>query len=215
MKKYRFVGDIHGQYDVMQKALDCDADRIIFCGDLVDSYTRSIEDQIKCVELALETAGNGVVDVVWANHEWSYFHPKMRCSGYKERMSEYIDTTQEEMLSKFKPFIFEQDTLVTHAGLTLQMWDTFNLTKDTFQQTLTKWSGDMGSPFFFIGRSRGGPAQWGGPLWCDFNSEFIPIPELNQVFGHTRGKGLRKKENAWCIDTLENTAPKFLDLEFE
>ena len=35
--KYRFVGDIHGQIDVMHQALDCDADRVIFVGDLVDS----------------------------------------------------------------------------------------------------------------------------------------------------------------------------------
>lgn len=215
MSKYRFVGDIHGQIDVMKMALDCDADRIIFCGDLVDSYRRPVEDQIECLTLALELAGNGRVDVVWANHEWSYLHPQMACSGYNVRMAPFMHIQKDEILKKFKPFIYETGYLVTHAGLTNHLWKQHNLTLDNFQQALIEWSVDMSSPFFYIGGYRGGMAPIGGPLWCDFNGEFRPIPELPQIFGHTRGQGIRRKENAYCIDTLENTEPQFLDLELE
>lgn len=212
MRKYRFVGDIHGQIDVMKLALDCDADRVIFCGDLVDSYRRSFEHQYECLDLALSLAGNGRVEVTWANHEWSYLDSKMRCSGWHQQTQHYISARKEEILTKFKPFVFENDYLVTHAGLSKQLWDKHQLTLDNFKDVLTEWSKDINSPFFDIGRYRGGWAACGGPLWCDFNAEFQPITELKQIFGHTRGTGLRAKDNAWCIDTLENTAPQFLDI---
>jgi hypothetical protein len=215
MTKYRFVGDIHGQIDVMKLALDCDADRVIFCGDFVDSFRRDVQDQIECVELALELAGNGRVDVVWANHEWSYMHPKMHCSGWKEVTNSYMLGQKDNILKKFKPFIYEAGYLVTHAGLNHRLWKEFNMTMDTFQQILTEWAFNMDSPFFDIGWYRGGRAPTGGPLWCDFNAEFEPIPELPQIFGHTRGKGIRKAGNAFCIDTLENTEPQFLDIEID
>lgn len=215
MSKYRFVGDIHGQIDVMKQALDCDADRVIFVGDLVDSYSRSLGDQFACLDLALELAGNGRVDVTWANHEWSYLDNQMSCSGWKPETNNFVKARKEEILAKFKPFVYEAGYLVTHAGLTAQLWETYKLTIENFQEKLTDWSKDMGSPFFFIGRPRGGRAHVGGPLWCDFRFEFIPIPGLPQIFGHTRGVGIRQKENAYCIDTLENTQPQFLDIEVE
>lgn len=211
--KYRFVGDIHGQIDVMKLALDCDADRIVFCGDLVDSFRRSIQDQLDCLNLALELAGNGRVDVMWANHEWSYLHPKMQCSGHSHRMAPFMNNHKDEILSKFKPFLYEAGYLITHAGLTKQLWVENNLSLENFQQALTEWSVDIDSPFFDIGYYRGGNKSVGGPLWCDFNAEFQYIPELPQIFGHTRGQGLRQQGNSWCIDTLENTAPQFLDIE--
>jgi len=211
--KYRFVGDIHGQIDVMKLALDCDADRIIFVGDLVDSFRRSFEHQYDCVYLALQLAGNGRVDVMWANHEWSYLHPDMRCSGWHPQTQTFISANRQEILKKFKPFLYEAGYLVTHAGLTNQLWKKHNMSLDTFQHTLTQWAKSTDSPFFDIGYYRGGNKPYGGPLWCDFNGEFRPIPELPQIFGHTRGNGLRQKDNVWCIDTLENTKPQFLDLE--
>lgn len=210
--KYRFVGDIHGQIDVMRLALDCDADRVIFCGDLVDSWRRSYEHQYECLDLALELAGQGRVDVTWANHEWSYLDPRMQCSGWNWQTQEYILERKAEILKKFKPFVYVAGYLVTHAGLTKPLWDKHNLSLDNFEAVITQWSEDVSSPFFQIGRYRGGHAAYGGPLWCDFNAEFDPIPELPQIFGHTRGNGLRTKGNAWCIDTLENTAPQFLDI---
>lgn len=212
-KKFRFVGDIHGQINVMRMALDCDADRIIFCGDFVDSWKRAVSDQIACIELALNNIGDGRVSAVWANHEWSYMEPKMRCSGFNLATEAHLIPLKEDIRKKFKPFIYEQETLVTHAGLTHQLWKEHQLGLDTFEQVLTEWSHDINSPFFNIGRARGGNDRYGGPLWCDFNHEFQPIPELKQVFGHTRGKGFREKGNAICIDTLENTKPQFLDLE--
>lgn len=212
--KYRYVGDIHGQIDVMRQALDCDADRVIFVGDLVDSYRRSISEQIECVTLGLSLAGQGRVDVMWANHEWSYIHDSMRCSGYKPETAMHLLPLLNVMRQKFKPFLFEQDILVTHAGLTKRLWDEYNITLDNLQDTLKIWSEDMNSPFFGIGYARGGWAEVGGPLWCDFNHEFTPIEGLSQVFGHTRGNGIRQVGNNWCIDTLENTAPQFLDMEF-
>ena len=214
MHKLRVVGDIHGQIDVMKMALDCNADRVVFCGDLIDSYRQPIENQIACLELALELGGTERVDIVWANHEWSYLHPQMQCSGYTARIAEFIEPLKEEIKQQFKPFVYEGGYLITHAGLTSYLWNQHALSLSNFEQTLLKWSKDMSSPFFHIGRYRGGRHPVGGPLWCDFNMEFQPIQELPQIFGHTRGKGFRVNGNATCIDTLENTEPQFLDIAY-
>ena len=44
----------------------------------------------------------------------------------------------------------------------------------------------------------------GGPLWCDYD-EFVPIPSLNQIFGHTKSDYVRYGETDdsknYCIDT--------------
>jgi hypothetical protein len=212
--KYRFVGDIHGQINVMKQALDCDADRVIFVGDLVDSFRRSVPEQVECLDLALSLAGEGRVDVTWANHEWSYLEPSMRCSGYNAAMAAMMIDRADMIRMKFRPFIYEREILVTHAGLSNQLWEEFNLNKENFIEHLADWTHDLRSPYYDIGYARGGRAKVGGPLWCDFNHEFQPVPGLNQVFGHSRGVGIRRIEDNWCIDTLENTAPQFLDMEF-
>ncbi len=210
--KYRVVGDIHGQIELMKMAMNGDHDKVIFVGDLVDSWDRSVDDQIKCVEYALEFVDKGRMEVLWANHEWSYLDPIMRCSGYNSVVADYLIPFKNDVLTKFKPFWYE-GFLITHAGLTKQLWDEHKLTLDNFEQVLTEWSKHISSPFFQISRYRGGYAPVGGPLWCDFRHEFIPIPELPQIFGHSRGKGIRQNGNSFCIDTLENTAPQFFDFE--
>ena len=62
--------------------------------------------------------------------------------------------------------------------------------------------------WIFRGGSRRGGNDVGGPLWCDF-SDFEPIQNLNQVFGHTppsenqplmRQKNIPDSTNI-CIDT--------------
>lgn len=214
--KYRFVGDVHGQFDVLTLALDTDAERIIFVGDIVDSYTRSVEDQIRCVELLLDLTekANTNVECLLGNHEWSYLDPDQQCSGWKAATQAHFIHLAERVRKAFKPFILvKQDFLVTHAGLTRAMWRDHKLSLENLEETLSVWSRDTKSPFFQVGCYRGGTAPYGGPLWCDFREEFESIRELTQVFGHTRGKGFRKRENATCIDTLENTAPQFLDME--
>ena len=52
---------------------------------------------------------------------------------------------------------------------------------------------------------RGGIDAHSGIVWCDYD-EFVDIPNVKQIFGHTRGE-LRQTENHICLDTaLQNYA---------
>jgi hypothetical protein len=65
--------------------------------------------------------------------------------------------------------------------------------------------------FLAAGRGRGGSANVGGIDWLDWNREFVPIPGLNQIVGHTRGEKIRTNNIVtdslssssynYCIDT--------------
>jgi len=46
---------------------------------------------------------------------------------------------------------------------------------------------------------RGGMDSHSGIVWCDYD-EFVDIPNVKQIFGHTHGK-VRQTENHICIDT--------------
>lgn len=221
MKKVRFVGDIHGQLGVLEQALDFDG-KVVFVGDFVDSFRKSPEDQYKCVKMVCEEIANGDVEAVFGNHELSYIYPqKMACSGWNGRMQTYFDHELRDLVLKhFKPFTVVEGILVTHAGLTKQLWEDQHLTLENFPKVLTEWWEDHYSPFFQVGATRGGMWEFGGPLWCD-QREFKAVPGLRQIFGHSRGNEFRQwgtpaeDSESVCIDVLENVAPKFLDMEFE
>ena len=49
-------------------------------------------------------------------------------------------------------------------------------------------------------------APVGGPLWLDWDSEFVDDLPLPQVVGHTRGREARRKDRSWCIDATQTCA---------
>ena len=58
---------------------------------------------------------------------------------------------------------------------------------------------------YSVSSLRGGIDQYSGILWCDYE-EFKDIPDVKQIFGHTKGE-LRQTENHICLDTtLRNYA---------
>lgn len=213
--KYTFVGDIHGQVEIIQKALQREG-KIIFVGDLQDSFTRSHQDHSTCFELVLDAIEKGKAECVYGNHELSYLRPKHRCSGYNYHRHKVIDSHKERINALFKPYLFLGDSfLVSHAGFTKDLWDNEDVTLENIQEKFAAWWPRIESPLHWIGQARGGPNYYGGIFWCDFEREFKPIPELIQVFGHSHGKGIRQKENAYCIDCLEPGDHSFLEMEID
>lgn len=216
--KYVFVGDIHGKVAEVEAALAMDG-RKIFVGDFIDSWDRTVEDHRKCYELVLDAVEKGEADVIFGNHELSYlvpYHRKHRCSGYDKHRAYLMLGLQDRIEKAFKPYIFlAPDFLVSHAGLTSQIWENHKLTIESLPQVLEQWWPDLGSPMHGIGYARGGGDKWGGMFWCDYNQEFEPVTGLRQVFGHTRGRGngIRQAGNSYCIDCLDYDKNTFLELE--
>jgi len=211
--KHVFVGDIHGKVEEVEKALAKDGLKI-FVGDFIDSFTRSVADHEACLELALTASEKGEAKLIYGNHELSYLMPRHRCSGWKQEHMELMLQFSERIDKQFIPHLFiTPQFLVTHAGLTNQIWKRFNLGGDDVEARLNEWWTRKNSPLHWIGHYRGGPNEVGGTFWCDWNVEFEPVPGLTQVFGHTAGKGIRCQfESSYCIDCLDNEH-SFLEMD--
>lgn len=219
--KYIFVGDIHGKVDEVEAALAKEGKKI-FVGDFIDSYDRSVEDHKKCFDLVFDAIDKGEAEALFGNHELSYILPFTHgCSGKSAERMMLMRHYGPICIKKFKPFLFlAPNFLVSHAGLTTQMWESEGLTLETVEGKLNEWWPNESKPIHNIGYYRGGGKPYGGLFWCDFNAEFEPVTGLNQVFGHTRasqGQGIRHikmdTESSYCIDVLDFHKNTFLELE--
>lgn len=175
------IPDTHGKVEVIEKALMLvPTYKVIFMGDYLDDFTRTVEDQVKGLKLvlgAMQEYPDYVVGLL-GNHELSYMNPAMVCSGYKHKTKMLVQHLPMQMLP-----IFEWDNgfLLTHAGIT----NTLPSLKEFKNIEDYLYSNKFDEDVFRIGRGRGGQASEGGPLWCDWFREFEPIPGVKQIVGHS------------------------------
>ena len=206
--KHTFVGDLHGKWEVAEQALQNDG-HIVFVGDYLDSFNRSIDDQEKTLVTVLNAVDSGKATALYGNHELSYLVDKHFCSGYKSDTQRMLIPHKQRMFDLLSLWLVINDEWwITHAGIHPKVWKALNQSLDKVNLT------DTTSAAHWIGYSRGGRHPVGGIWWCDFNEEFEPIPGMNQIFGHSSYKGydIRIKDNTnFCIDCLDKTT-KFLTL---
>lgn len=100
--------------------------------------------------------------------------------------------------------------LATHAGLSGGFVRTHIDNEHTFMLKSNKYglNGTIDESSLFhailkakmylpeVGTCRGGIARFGGIFWSDFKYEFSPIPGLDQVFGHSRVRGVEPRIEA-------------------
>jgi len=203
--KYMIIGDLHGQIEIAEEVL---SDKYsgytkIFIGDYVDSFDRSIEDQIKVLKLVLTSCEtrNDVYGLI-GNHELSYIKDGMRCSGWAFETKSHIRHLEKRMKdSLLSHFFLEEDILITHAGATAQLFDDVQDVRDALEVDH--------EDLYTIGASRGGWKPAGGIFWCDFWAEFRPIEGLTQIVGHSayrpvgQESGIVLRDNCYNIDCLD------------
>lgn len=224
MAKHVIVGDIHGKEDKVKEALDKEGKKI-FVGDFMDSYSpkqgpnpHGRHAQARCIDMVCDAIEKGEADACYGNHELSYMRPIMhRCSGYTSKKSFMFKEREARIRKLFKPYIFlTEDLLVSHAGIDRDLWGGFYFDKMTHEQRMKKldsWWDDIKSPMHWVGKARGGKAEIGGMFWNDFNWEHEPVEGLYQIFGHTRGAGIRRKGSSYCIDCLDFKEATFLEID--
>lgn len=104
--------------------------------------------------------------------------------------------------------------LLSHAGVARRYWpwadapDAAGQARAFLSQADAAWERwllrNEEGPFFEVGPGRGGrDAPVGGPLWLDWDKEFVDDLPLPQVVGHTRGREARRKDRSWCIDASQ------------
>jgi len=202
------VGDLHGKVEIAEEVLgDKGTNKIIFIGDYLDSFDRSVADQIKLLDLVLDAceANPETVQALLGNHELSYMDRTQGASGWRRTTQSSVNERLARMQKVLVPAV-QHDTgwLLTHAGVSKQWASRFKEPPEAAVQNCTE------NEFFLVGRSRGGVATCGGPLWCDYYDEFLPIPGLRQIFGHTARTesvpGIRTDDGEnYCIDCLDRT----------
>ncbi len=213
---YVFIGDVHGKVEAVREAL-AKPGKKIFVGDIIDSYDKTVSEHRECYRLILDAIKAGESECLFGNHELSYLMPTVhRCSGWDQWRDALMRELSSELHTYFKPYILlRPDFLVSHAGLTNQLWKSFNCSVETLESKLQTWWDNQRSPAHFIGQIRGGFRDVGGLFWCDWNHEFQPVSGLTQVFGHTGGHGIRQVENSFCIDCLDHKPFLFLEMEIK
>ncbi|PTY04532.1 hypothetical protein DB347_17615 [Opitutaceae bacterium EW11] len=217
------VGDIHQARNIeaIEEAIDdLKPDLSVFLGDYFDGRD-SIAAEVGRTAEWLKAGLHMPRRVhLWGNHDLPYAFPCVApCTGFRGDNAatvRWILNSQE--WSTLSLWHATNGWLFSHAGLSQHHAP--SLLEAT--APLCSWL-ECGSkvawtkltrkePHWILarGRSRGGDTNAGGLLWCDFDEEFVPIPGLNQVFGHTPAAfghsphvRLRVGDSScnWCIDT--------------
>jgi hypothetical protein len=218
------IGDLHGKVEVVKHFLARENERIVFTGDFLDSYDHSVQDQLATLELVLDACEQRPEQVValMGNHEMSYLRPEYRASGFSIALDSHLIPLKGKMWRHLQRFTWVDGILVTHAGVCMDWLNRFcptclGVTRAN-TELLTEFLFECElSAFAEIGDSRGGFAPSGGPLWCDFYDDFVPLPSITQVFGHTARREygddpgvlmsppLGRSPRAYLIDCLDRT----------
>lgn len=213
------VGDIHGKIDVLNKAFNTflkgEYDKIIFHGDLADSWDASNSDILRCFNIAIgmkKTFPDKVILLI-GNHEEHYLHlnPELyRCAGFRPDLHPSLFPLLNDNRSLFQYAYGIGNYLFTHAGVN-KGW--FIKNYDIIVKTAEKMGSDIcevqdwwriidaisqtsHSPILSeVGPERGGrKSNIGGPIWCD-KEEMMnhgPICGFHQVVGHTEQHFIRR-----------------------
>jgi hypothetical protein len=209
------VGDLHGKIEVAEYWIKNKAHRnLIFIGDYLDSFNRSIEDQYELLEMVLDAAENMEnVYALMGNHELSYLMPeKYQASGYKYELAKKIEYLHPRMWENLKLWLVNNEFLISHAGFRPEFIGNVGY-KLTREQKLVAIDEKLKTipqqDFFMIGKSRGGYYPHGGPLWLDWYDEFKNLERVRQVVGHTARRktgdnsGIMRRRGSINIDCLD------------
>ena len=199
MKKAIVVGDLHGKFEIVERALEYKDHKIIFVGDYLDDFTRTRAEQITTAQLvinAMKEEPNRIY-ALKGNHELSYEDPIMRCSGYSEKTHGKV--MQNLDLSELYDYLWVGDYLISHAGVSNKLLEADNISLERYLEV---------GNFNQIGYSRGGNSPYGGLFWCDWWEEFEPVDDTPQIVGHSQYRpwgepeGIVTKGNSYNIDCL-------------
>lgn len=197
--KILIIPDIHTRFNEAELIIEKEKpDNVVFIGDYFDAYGDSPEIAFQVAQWLKESLEKPNRLHLLGNHDLSYLDPKHPCSGFSQVKLFAIRSAKVD-LSKLQHYCWVGDWLCTHAGLTrgfLTAYNHKNLHINDFLQDMLEHNKER---LYDCSSFRGGVDAYSGIVWCDYN-EFEDIPNVKQIFGHTKGS-LRQTENHICIDT--------------
>lgn len=231
--KLRTVGlivpDVHEQIVKLKAILRhySDVDWVVFHSDFMDSFNGLTWQTHETVKWLAANVQNPKYKFCWANHDLSYAFPIFDCPGFDRNKLEIVQKhlNDNDHWKRFKLFhwigtpanddergnVPSNEWLISHAGIHPSLLNPIlgldkRSMEDLADEAMYKLRyGQMTTSWIAQGRGRGGYARVGGIVWLDWNTEFVPIPGLNQIVGHSFDETVRVKKahNSvnWCIDT--------------
>ncbi len=228
------ISDIHNRHAFIEPLLsEISHDKVIFLGDYFDDFHDIHTDIVKTAKWLKSSLSIPNRIHLHGNHDlyYRFYHnPHLMCSGNTEEKAQIINEIITDF-SKFHLYYFHQNFLFTHAGVHPEICknepffnDIFNNRKTLEEKILKDAKMAEPNPFTEPGIARGGVQSVGGCTWLDW-SKFKPIPNLNQIVGHTphsypEEKSTKNSVNH-CLDTnnhhigiLENGKLKIIENKY-
>jgi len=200
--KTLIIPDIHTRYDIAESIIKKEnPDKTVFLGDYFDDWddTLEITEQV-ALWLKTSLANPNRIHLL-GNHDLAYLNDKYPCSGFSQGKLFAIKNTKID-LSKLKHYCWVGDWLCTHAGLSYEFFKAYRLGRSVNEFLEYYSSSELRHRLYNCSSSRGGRDAYSGIVWCDYE-EFVDIPDIKQIFGHTC-RDLRQTKNHICIDTRLN-----------
>ncbi len=199
------IPDIHNRIFEAEEIIEhANPDKVIFLGDYFDSGYDTMETTHQTATWLKDSLENPDRLHLLGNHDLSYLNTDFRCSGFSEAKLYTIRHAKVD-LSKLQMYAWCGSYLCTHAGLSktfLNHWSDLQ-DNETNQVTITGFLDNMidknPNALYNCSNLRGGLDESSGIVWSDFE-EFVDIPSIKQIFGHTHSINVRKTENSYCID---------------
>ena len=180
--KTAVVGDLHGRYEFAEKIL-ANYDNVVFVGDYVDSFDRSLVYQVRTLEVVLEAHKSGHAIALVGNHEMSYIgSPSDVCSGWSVGASVLFREFYQD-LRDLPYYTWVDGILISHAGVSDNLLVGGRYGSEGRVMTLDYYL--KRGKFTSVGIARGGSAHCGGLLWCDWFKEFYSLADTRQIMGHS------------------------------
>ncbi len=210
------IPDIHNDFQTAEKIIQYEKpDKVVFLGDYFDSFYDTGRDAARTAEWLVKSLKTKNRVHLFGNHDLGYMtgNRNLKCSGFAEEKYHSIKRHSIPWKELGAYYWLDKNWLCTHAGVSYDFLkqhgssktDSIHKILDLSKKDLEKIDDEsFAHTFFQVGYFRGGSNGVGGPLWCDYD-EFVPIPGLNQIFGHTKSDSVRyvRAENSvnCCIDT--------------
>lgn len=207
------ISDLHNRVDWIEPFLSSiKYDNVVFLGDYFDDFNdthKDVEHTAEWLKQSLQIPNR--IHLIGTHDIW-YMFPKnsfIKASGNSLGKSKVINKI---LLKKdwelLLPFIYIQTYYMTHAGIHPSFIDKnkphYPIYLEIKKAIYDIKNGNSNS-LLGVGEARGGYQEFGGITWLDWNKEFTPIPNINQIVGHTtfdipQEKYIENSKN-YCLDT--------------
>lgn len=201
------IADLHGKSD-WEKVKNKTADKIVFLGDYVDSFTHSNVEILHNLNNIIQFKNDfpDLVELLIGNHEVQYIrgygYPKYGCSGYRTLMmhdlGKLFDDNKKYFNVAYEYSLNGLNYIWTHAGITNKWFKDFlveyteKIETDEFLDVSLSDKLNIGFEYkmdsiFQVSFYRGGISNYSGILWADYQeTKKDMLNNWHQIVGHTR-----------------------------